>query len=106
MTAKAILLVNLGSPNSFEVADVKSYLNEFLMDEKVIDIPWVLRALLVKGIIVPFRAPKSAAKYKSVWTANGSPLVHLTKELTRLTQQSLQVPVYYCMRYAEPTPAA
>src|SRR4051812_2085891 len=106
MTAKATLLINLGSPNTCEVADVKSYLNEFLMDEKVIDIPYLWRSLLVKGIIVPFRAPKSAAKYKSVWTDNGSPLVHLTKELRRLTEENMHMPVYYCMRYAEPTPTA
>ncbi len=52
--------MNLGSPDSTEVKDVKRYLDEFLMDERVIDKPWWLRALLVKGIIVPFRAPKSA----------------------------------------------
>jgi len=101
---KAILLVNLGSPNSCEVSDVKTYLNEFLMDERVIDIknPW--RTILVKGIIVPFRAYKSAAKYKTIWTDKGSPLIQITKELTAAVQQESGLPTYMCMRYANPTP--
>ncbi len=89
MATKAILLVNLGSPDSYEVKDVKKYLGEFLMDEKVIDIPYLPRLLLVKGIIVPFRSPKSAAKNKSNWTSNGSPLIHYTRELTALVAQQL-----------------
>ncbi|MEY2830277.1 MAG: hypothetical protein RIQ33_2135 [Bacteroidota bacterium] len=104
MKTKAILLVNLGSPNSCEVSDVKTYLNEFLMDKRVIDIknPW--RTLLVKGIIVPFRAAKSAAKYKTIWTDKGSPLIQITKQLTAAVQQKSGLPTYMCMRYANPTP--
>ena len=60
--------MNLGSPNSTEVKDVANYLNEFLMDERVIDYPWLLRKILVSGIIVPSRAPESAKAYKTVWT--------------------------------------
>ena len=101
---KAILLANLGSPNSYQVKDVKKYLNEFLMDERVIDIPKPLRALLVKGIIVPFRSPKSAAKYKTIWTENGSPLVHISKQVQAKLQDELNIPVELCMRYANPTP--
>ena len=78
---KAVLLMNLGSPDSTSVKDVRKYLNEFLMDERVIDIPFIVRALLVRGIIVPFRAPKSAEAYKTVWTKEGSPLVVLTRQL-------------------------
>ncbi len=104
MVKKALLLVNLGSPDSCEVRDVKSYLDEFLMDEKVIDIPYLFRYLLVKGIIVPFRSPKSAAKYKSIWTDKGSPLVQITKELTSLVREHMGIPVYMCMRYANPAP--
>ena len=55
---RALLLMNLGSPDSTEVKDVRKYLNQFLMDGRVIDIPYIVRALLVRGIIVPFRAPK------------------------------------------------
>lgn len=104
MATKAILLVNLGSPDSYEVQDVKRYLSEFLMDEKVIDIPYLQRLLLVKGIIVPFRSPKSAAKYKSIWTKEGSPLICYTKKLTELVAKETEVPTYMCMRYANPDP--
>ena len=60
--------MNLGSPDSTEVKDVSRYLKQFLMDERVIDYPFLFRTLLVKGIIVPFRAPKSAEAYKTIWT--------------------------------------
>ena len=65
--------MNLGSPESTSVKDVRRYLNEFLMDERVIDMPFLSRYLLINGIIVPFRAPKSAEAYKSIWTKEGSP---------------------------------
>jgi len=86
---KGIVLMNLGSPDSTAVKDVRKYLNEFLMDGKVIDIPYLIRSLLVKGIIVPFRAPKSAEAYKSIWTDEGSPLIVLTKQLQQAVQKSL-----------------
>lgn len=105
MSEKAILLTNLGSPDSPDTADVRRYLGEFLMDERVIDIPYMLRLMLVKGIIVPFRAPKSAAKYAGIWTKNGSPLVHTTGELCRLTGEASGLPSYFCMRYGNPSPA-
>lgn len=104
MAKKAVLLANLGSPNSYEVGDVRNYLREFLMDERVIDIPYLLRTALVKGIIVPFRAPKSAAKYKTIWTNNGSPLIHISKQVQLKLQRRLNLPVELCMRYANPTP--
>ena len=104
-TKKGILLMNLGSPNSPSVADVKVYLREFLMDEKVIDIPYIARTLLVKGIIVPFRSPKSAHAYQSIWTPEGSPLLvntyHLQKALQNIAPESVEV----CMRYGNPHPA-
>ena len=101
---KAILLMNLGSPDSTEVKDVRKYLNEFLMDEKVIDIPFIARALLVRGLIVPFRAPKSAEAYKTIWTKEGSPLIVLTKQLQAALQQQVQEPVAIAMRYGYPSP--
>lgn len=104
MVSKAILLANLGSPDSTSVKDVKRYLSEFLMDERVIDVPYVLRSLLVKGIIVPFRSPKSAAKYQTIWTEHGSPLIHITRQLTKLVAEESGMPTYMCMRYANPTP--
>ncbi len=102
MNKKAVLLVNLGSPDSYEVKDVRNYLNEFLMDEKVIDMPYLPRLLLVRGMIVPFRAPKSAEKYKSIWEKTGSPQVYLTEELTKLVGKDLNVLAYTAMRYGNP----
>ncbi len=103
---RGIILMNLGSPDSVEVKDVGKYLNEFLMDKKVINAPYILRALLVKGIIVPFRAPKSAEAYKSVWTDDGSPLIVLTKQLQQALQLQVDEPVEIAMRYGNPTPSA
>ncbi len=103
---KGILLMNLGSPDSTRVSDVKKYLDQFLMDERVIDKPWLLRALLVKGIIVPFRAPKSAKAYSTIWTKEGSPLVVLTRRLQQAVQSQVKEPVEIAMRYGKPCPAA
>jgi ferrochelatase len=96
--------MNLGSPDSTEVKDVKRYLNEFLMDERVIDKPWLLRALLVKGIIVPFRAPKSAEAYKSIWTDQGSPLIVISKQQESALRKEIEEPVVISMRYGNPSP--
>ena len=98
--------MNLGSPDSTEVKDVKRYLDEFLMDERVIDKPWLLRALLVKGIIVPFRAPKSAEAYKSIWTKEGSPLIVISKQLSDALDNIIEEPVTIAMRYGTPSPKA
>jgi len=101
---KAILLMNLGSPDSTSVKDLRRYLNEFLMDERVIDVAKWWRTILVKGIIVPLRAPKSAAAYKSIWTAEGSPLIVLTKQLKSAVEELTDLPVEICMRYGNPSP--
>lgn len=101
----AVVLMNLGSPDSTEVKDVRRYLKEFLMDERVIDTPWLWRFILINGIIVPFRAPKSAAAYKTIWTKEGSPLVVLTRQLQGALQQQLTIPVEIAMRYGNPSPA-
>ena len=100
---KGILLVNLGSPKSTKVEDVKEYLDEFLMDERVIDYPWFFRALLVKGIILNSRPKKSAAAYKTVWTDEGSPLIVITKQIQQKLQKLVDIPVEIGMRYAEPS---
>lgn len=94
--------MNLGSPDSPSVKDVKKYLNEFLMDERVIDKPLLLRTLLVKGIIVPFRAANSAEAYHSIWTKEGSPLVHITKLVQHALQEKIDIPVEVAMRYGNP----
>ena len=104
MAKKGIVLMNLGSPDSTEVKDVRRYLKEFLMDERVIDVPYLLRAFLIHGIIVPFRAPKSAEAYKTIWSKDGSPLVVLTKQLQKALQLKVDEPVAIAMRYGNPTP--
>ena len=103
---KGIILMNLGSPDSTAVPDVKRYLNEFLMDKRVIDYPYLFRLLLIKGIIVPKRAPKSAEAYKSIWWEEGSPLIVLTKQLQNAVQHDLQMPVEISMRYGNPSQEA
>jgi ferrochelatase len=102
---KGILLVNLGTPDSTSVSDVRKYLREFLMDKRVIDIPRFTRMLLVNGIIAPFRAPKSAAEYRKLFTVKGSPLKYYTEELASLLQTKLgdEYHVEYAMRYQQPS---
>jgi len=100
-----VLLINLGTPDSPSVSDVRSYLSQFLNDPRVIDIPWLLRKLLVNGIIVPFRAPKSAKNYKKLWTENGSPLLYHSNRVKELLQKELLAThdVYLAMRYKNPS---
>ena len=74
---KGVLLVNLGSPDSTKTNDVRDYLDEFLMDERVIDLPKWLRTFLVKGIILKTRPKKSAKAYRKIWWKEGSPLIVL-----------------------------
>lgn len=104
-TKRGIVLMNLGSPDSTEVKDVRRYLTEFLMDGRVIDYPYLLRKILVGGIIVPFRAARSAEAYKTVWTEKGSPLIIITKQLQALVQQNFDEPVEIAMRYGNPSVA-
>ncbi len=100
-----VLLVNLGTPDSPSVKDVRSYLSQFLNDPRVIDIPWLARKILVNLIIVPFRAPKSAAIYKKLWTSNGSPLLYFSLRVKGLLQQALseEYEVHLAMRYKNPS---
>jgi ferrochelatase len=100
---KGVLLVNLGSPESPTAKDVKPYLDEFLMDKYVIDVPFLLRALLVRGIILRKRPEKSAAAYAKIWTEDGSPLIVFSKKMHKKVQQHLNVPVALAMRYGTMT---
>src|SRR5688572_22820497 len=100
-----LIIINLGSPDSPSVPDVRKYLNEFLMDGRVMDMSYIKRSLLVKGLIVPFRAPKSAHAYESIWTEHGSPLKIITDEFAALVQIKTELPVAVAMRYGSPTPA-
>lgn len=101
-----VLLVNLGTPDSTAVPHVRKYLREFLMDGRVIDIPFLSRWLLVNCIIAPFRAPKSAAEYRKLWTDRGSPLLYHTEDLKdkligKLDGEQYQVEMV--MRYQSPS---
>ena len=100
---RGVILMNLGSPDSTDVKDVRKYLMQFLMDERVIDYPYLFRKILVGGIIVPFRAPKSAEAYKTIWTKDGSPLIVFTEQLQKALQQQITEPVEIAMRYGNPT---
>jgi len=105
MGKTGVLLVNLGTPDSPEVSDVKRYLDQFLMDERVIDINAFKRTLLVKGIIVPFRSPKTSKLYKEIWDENGSPLLYYSRIQTALLQEKLgdKFHVELAMRYQNPS---
>lgn len=96
---KGILLNNLGSPNSTEIKDVKTYLDEFLMDERVIDIDYWKRFILIKGIILNFRPKKSAKAYKKIWWDEGSPLVVISERFTEKIKHKINIPVELAMRY-------
>jgi protoporphyrin/coproporphyrin ferrochelatase len=96
---KGVLLVNLGSPESPTAKDVKPYLDEFLMDRFVIDVPYLLRALLVRGIILQTRPKKSAKAYAKVWTPEGSPLIVTSKKMHKKVQDLTDIPVALAMRY-------
>ncbi len=100
---KAVLLVNLGSPKSPKEDDVRAYLDEFLMDPYVIDYPFWLRWLVVKGIILRTRPKQSAKAYASVWTDNGSPLIHISQDVRDLLQEQSDLPIFLGMRYASPS---
>ncbi|MDA0755494.1 MAG: ferrochelatase [Proteobacteria bacterium] len=102
---KSLLIINLGTPDSPSYFDVFKYLREFLSDEKVLNINPVLRFLLVNFIICPFRSFSSSKIYKKVWHKDyGSPLLHNTKELTKLLSYKLpNVDVQFAMRYQSPS---
>lgn len=100
-----ILLVNLGSPDSYKPSDLKVYLREFLTDERVIDVPTPLRKFIVEGMILPFRPKESAEAYEQIWWEDGSPLIVITQNVIDKLQKRLgeQVPVAMGMRYGNPS---
>ena len=100
--SKGILLVNLGSPDSTSVGDVRRYLNEFLMDGRVIDVAWPLRRFIV-GMILINRPKQSAHAYEKIWTKEGSPLVVTSRHVQKKLQERLNVPVELAMRYQKPS---
>jgi len=100
--SKGVLLVNLGSPDSTDPKDVKKYLGEFLMDERVIDVPYWARTLLVKGIVLNTRPKKSAEAYQKIWWEEGSPLIVLSERLQAKIDDQTSVPISLAMRYGTP----
>ena len=102
---KVVLLVNLGTPKSPRVLDVARYLHQFLSDQRVIDIPWLIRKALLYCLILPFRSFRSARAYQQIWQASGSPLMSNSLALTQELQAQLNVQeysVYLAMRYGTP----
>ncbi len=104
MAKTGVFLINLGTPDSYSVTDVRRYLREFLMDRRVIDVPLIQRFFLVCGIIAPFRAPESAAVYKELWTDRGSPLKYYGEDLKEKLQEVLGKDYFveFGMRYKNP----
>ncbi|NNE75796.1 MAG: ferrochelatase, partial [Pricia sp.] len=100
---KGILLVNLGSPDSPTSKDVKPYLDEFLMDERVIDVPKILRNIIVRGIILQTRPKKSAKAYAKIWWDEGSPLIVISERFTKKLKEHTELPVALGMRYGSMT---
>ncbi|MGI9550177.1 MAG: ferrochelatase, partial [Aurantibacter sp.] len=100
---KGVLLVNLGSPDSPTPKDVKPYLDEFLMDERVIDTPQWLRNIIVRGIILRTRPKKSAAAYKKIWWDEGSPLIVISERFAEKVRKQTEIPVALGMRYGTMT---
>lgn len=100
---KGVLLVNLGSPDSTKPKDVKKYLDEFLMDPRVIDVPRWARILLVRGIILNTRPKKSAEAYAKIWWDEGSPLIVLSERLQKKVNEKVNIPVALAMRYGSMT---
>ncbi|MGA3006531.1 MAG: ferrochelatase [Opitutaceae bacterium] len=102
MAKQAVLLVNLGSPDSPAVPDVRRYLREFLGDERVLDLPRPLRWLLLEGLILRTRPRRSAHAYAAVWTPEGSPLVATSRRVREKLAARTAVPVALAMRYGQP----
>jgi ferrochelatase len=98
-----VLLVNLGSPDSPSVPDVRRYLREFLMDARVLDVNWFVRFCIVHFAILPKRPKESAHAYQSIWTAEGSPLVVISRKVQAALQKRVSVPVELAMRYQNPS---
>jgi protoporphyrin/coproporphyrin ferrochelatase len=103
MGNRAVLLVNLGSPDSASVRDVRRYLREFLMDGRVLDAPWPVRFCIVHFGILPKRPVESAHAYSAIWTAEGSPLIVTSRRVRAALQERLSVPVELAMRYQNPS---
>ncbi len=99
----AVLLINLGSPDSPSTGDVRRYLREFLSDPRVLDSSWWVRQFVLNVFILPFRPAKSAEAYRSIWLKEGSPLVVTSRKVQALLQEKVDLPVELAMRYGQPS---
>ena len=100
---RGFLLMNTGSPDVPTEEALRSYLKEFLMDPFVIDLPWALRYALVHWAILPKRPARSAEAYQTIWTNNGSPLIHYCKQLVQELDNEFNEPVEMVMAYGSPS---
>lgn len=106
MSKTGVLLINLGTPDNPDVSSVRRYLKQFLSDERVLDIPWLIRKVLLHGFILPFRSPKSAKAYQAIWDKKlGSPLLFHSQDLAKQLQITLgdEFKVELGMRYGNPS---
>lgn len=103
MSRTGALLINIGSPRSAAVRDVSLFLREFLMDKRVLDLPWPLRFLLVNFVILPMHARKAANAYRKIWTVEGPPLILASLKLKTALRARLKIPVELGMRYGMPS---
>ncbi len=104
-TKKALVIINIGTPDKPKKIQVAQYLSEFLNDKRVLDIPYLFRKILVNGIIIPFRVGKSTKLYKQLWTEKGSPLLYNLNKLTDKLSVKLngKYEVYQAMRFGKPS---
>ena len=100
---KGILLINLGSPKDLDDKSIKEFLIEFLSDDLVIDYPKIIQQTLVRGVIVPFRYKNTQAAYEEIWSAKGSPLIEMSKKVSKKLENKISTPVEIGMRYQEPS---
>jgi protoporphyrin/coproporphyrin ferrochelatase len=103
MSKQGVLLVNLGSPDSPAVGDVRRYLREFLMDGRVLDAPYPVRFCVVHFAILPSRPRESARAYQKIWLPEGSPLVVTSQRVREALQRRIEIPVELAMRYQKPS---
>jgi ferrochelatase len=103
VSKRAVLLLNLGSPDSTDVGDVRRYLREFLSDGRVLDIPAPLRWFILNCFILPFRPKRSAEAYRKIWTDEGSPLIVTSRKQQQLLADAVGLPVELAMNYGNPS---
>ena len=103
MSKQGVILLNLGSPDSTKISDVRRYLREFLMDGRVLDAPKPIRWFVVNCLILPTRPKQSAEAYESIWAEDGSPLIITSREQQTALAATIEPPVSLGMRYGSPS---